>query len=605
MQIMRTPLLSAFAAVCLTGLAAAQGADDCSNAEPISGMGAFFSTLNATTDGPGDCGAFVNDVWFRWTAPATSWYEATTCETVSWWQREVIAVYDPAPCWNLDWPIACDDGACLNGSAKARWLATAGNEYLIRIGCNNSLEGFAGSFQIRGCAVGSNLDCNGNNIDDVCEVADGSAPDCNGNGIPDSCDIAAGAAMDCDGNGVPDSCDPDCNGNGIPDVCDIAAGTAIDCNGNGVPDACDIAAGAADCDGNGVPDTCDIAAGAADCNGNGILDSCDFVGVPCLDRNPAGGALFNDASVTYVHLVSNGGTLEVVSFDLFTGRINGNGPFTREAYLYGDVGGMPGQQPLATGTITVDGPPGFYRATLSSPVTVSGDFWIGAKLGWVGGVAGYVSDLSAGEPSPAFWTFPPTHPGWFGAAPKRAAWRINCSSDVGDCDGDGVPDTCQLAADSTLDLDVNGVLDACEALGTPYCSPAAANSTGRPGELTVVGEDAIALNSVTLTARHLPVHAIGVFVTSLTQAPGAGIPNSQGTLCLGGDLGRFVGPGQIQSSGFHGAIALTIDLNAHPTSSSFVSVLPGETWNYQLWHRDAVGGQATSNLTDAVAVTYQ
>ena len=176
----------------------------------------------------------------------------------------------------------------------------------------------------------------------------------------------------------------------------------MDCNGNGVPDACDIAAGAADCDGNGVPDTCDIAAGAADCNGNGILDSCDFVGVPCLDRNPAGGALFNDASVTYVHLVSNGGTLEVVSFDLFTGRINGNGPFTREAYLYGDVGGMPGQQPLATGTITVDGPPGFYRATLSSPVTVSGDFWIGAKLGWVGGVAGYVSDLAAGEPSPAF-----------------------------------------------------------------------------------------------------------------------------------------------------------------------------------------------------------
>ena len=172
MQIMRTPLLSAFAAVCLTGLAAAQGADDCSNAEPISGMGAFFSTLNATTDGPGDCGAFVNDVWFRWTAPATSWYEATTCWTASWWQREVIAVYDPAPCWDLDWPIACDDGACPNGSARARWLATAGNEYLIRIGCNNSLEGFAGSFQIRGCVVGSNLDCNGNNIDDVCEVAD-------------------------------------------------------------------------------------------------------------------------------------------------------------------------------------------------------------------------------------------------------------------------------------------------------------------------------------------------------------------------------------------------------------------------------------------------
>ncbi len=84
---------------------------------------------------------------------------------------------------------------------------------------------------------------------------------------------------------------------------------------------------------------------------------------------------------------------------------------------------------------------------------------------------------------------------------------------------------------------------------------------------------------VTHTARHLPVHSIGVFVTSLAQAPGAGLSNSQGTLCLGGDLGRFVGPGRIQSAGFHGAIALNIDLNARPTSWSLVSVLPGETWN--------------------------
>ena len=28
-------------------------------------------------------------------------------------------------------------------------------------------------------------------------------------------------------------------------------------------------------------------------------------------------------------------------------------------------------------------------------------------------------------------------------------------------------------------------------------------------------------------------------------------------------------------------------------------------WYFQLWHRDAVGGQTTSNFTDAVAVTFQ
>jgi hypothetical protein len=50
----------------------------------------------------------------------------------------------------------------------------------------------------------------------------------------------------------------DCNGNGIPDVEEIAAGTSHDCNGNGIPDACDLAsAGSDDCNSNGTPDECD------------------------------------------------------------------------------------------------------------------------------------------------------------------------------------------------------------------------------------------------------------------------------------------------------------------------------------------------------------
>ena len=36
-----------------------------------------------------------------------------------------------------------------------------------------------------------------------------------------------------------------------------------------------------------------------------------------------------------------------------------------------------------------------------------------------------------------------------------------------------------------------------------------------------------------------------------------------------------------------------------------VMVQPGDTWHFQAWHRDASGGQTTSNPTDAVAVTFQ
>ncbi len=169
----------------------------------------------------------------------------------------------------------------------------------------------------------------------------------------------------------------------------------------------------------------------------------------------------------------------------------------------------------------------------------------------------------------------------------------------------GAPIVCEIPADLTLDLNANGVLDSCEAVGSTYCSPGIANSTGNSGTVTVLGNTTIFLNNVELTARQLPVGSFGFFLTSLTQGVTTNVPNSQGTLCLAGNVGRFVGPGQIQVSLVGGVIALGVDLNSHPTPTGLVSVLPGETWNYQLWHRDAVGGQTTSNFTDAVAVTFQ
>ncbi|MFG0259025.1 MAG: GC-type dockerin domain-anchored protein [Phycisphaerales bacterium JB041] len=76
-------------------------------------------------------------------------------------------------------------------------------------------------------------DCNGNGVNDHCDITEGVSNDCNGNGVPDECED------DCDGNGIPDACEADCNGNGVPDPCDIAGGTSEDCNGNGIPDECD------------------------------------------------------------------------------------------------------------------------------------------------------------------------------------------------------------------------------------------------------------------------------------------------------------------------------------------------------------------------------
>ncbi len=49
-------------------------------------------------------------------------------------------------------------------------------------------------------------DCNNNQINDADEIARGLAEDCNENGIPDECDIRDGTSFDCNLDGIPDEC---------------------------------------------------------------------------------------------------------------------------------------------------------------------------------------------------------------------------------------------------------------------------------------------------------------------------------------------------------------------------------------------------------------
>jgi len=89
-------------------------------------------------------------------------------------------------------------------------------------------------------------DCNGNGLNDGCEIAANSNRDCNGNLWLDECDVTYGLGVDCNSNGKLDECDiggsivADCNANNVPDECDLASGSSTDCNGNALPDECDV-----------------------------------------------------------------------------------------------------------------------------------------------------------------------------------------------------------------------------------------------------------------------------------------------------------------------------------------------------------------------------
>jgi hypothetical protein len=112
--------------------------------------------------------------------------------------------------------------------------------------------------------------------------------DCNGNGVHDVLDVALGGATDCNDSGIPDACefpdfDADCNANGVADACDIFAGTSQDLDNSGIPDECECV-GDVNLDGRvDVDDIVEIilawgdgAGSPADLNGDGIVSGGDL-----------------------------------------------------------------------------------------------------------------------------------------------------------------------------------------------------------------------------------------------------------------------------------------------------------------------------------------
>ena len=142
-------------------------------------------------------------------------------------------------------------------------------------------------------------------------------------------------------------------------------------------------------------------------------------------------------------------------------------------------------------------------------------------------------------------------------------------------------------------------------IGANYCDPAVANTTGAPADLAGFGSTVAGDNNLTLTVTSLPTNTFGFFLTSQTQAFVANPGGSQGNLCLGGSVGRYVGAGQIKNSGANGAFSLILDLTQVPTPGGLTAAVAGETWNFQAWHRDLVGGVVTSNFTNGLSVMLQ
>ena len=144
-------------------------------------------------------------------------------------------------------------------------------------------------------------------------------------------------------------------------------------------------------------------------------------------------------------------------------------------------------------------------------------------------------------------------------------------------------------------------------IGEAYCEPAVPNSIGIPARIGAFGSFYAADSLLELSAWFLPPNQFGYFLASKNQGFMLNPGGSMGNLCLdpASALARLNRPEQIGQVNGH-TLTVPIDISAIPLPpSGSVTIQAGETWHFQCWYRDQVGGQPASNFTHGLTITYR
>lgn len=156
-----------------------------------------------------------------------------------------------------------------------------------------------------------------------------------------------------------------------------------------------------------------------------------------------------------------------------------------------------------------------------------------------------------------------------------------------------------LTFDAAWDLEMPGSRQ----IGLRY-GLGAAGSTGVGARIFTQGSASAAANDLALTLVNAPPDSFALFLNGTARDFQPNLAGGLGTLLIGGGIGRFVGPGQVQATGPLGTLSMPVDLAALPRPSGVVAVLPGDIYQFQAWFRDVDQGP-TSNLSDAVEVSFR
>lgn len=140
-------------------------------------------------------------------------------------------------------------------------------------------------------------------------------------------------------------------------------------------------------------------------------------------------------------------------------------------------------------------------------------------------------------------------------------------------------------------------------IGTGFCGPAMPHSFGGPADLSLSGSNTLEEGQLIVRGTGLPPETNGFVLVSRTPGYVFPVTGSDGALCLGGAIGRFLGPGQVFQSSVFSDFAIFVDATEIPSPSGFFTPVAGEQLYFQAWFRD--GGSASgSNFTAGATVRF-
>ncbi|MCC6621788.1 MAG: lamin tail domain-containing protein, partial [Deltaproteobacteria bacterium] len=395
--------------------------------------------------------------------------------------RLIVPVADEGP-WCGD-PVL-DPGNDRDSVLHAALVARARDVYVSPVVASGALAGVATLAQVLadetdGLAVAS-AGASGL-VDDVMRIVRRACfgdRDCNRNEVPDACDIDDDTSLDCNADRVPDECElDDCNANGVPDDCDLSTGTSLDCDVDQRPDECPqcppvdalfIMDTSASMDDEATALCTTLGSLDFELTKRGITFTTTLLGISatpggaysCLEGHVIGryGTVVPDAPLGLETLGQCPGGIEIASEDW--GRAiavaAANHPWAEGAVRL--IVPIADEGPWC-GDPVVD--PGNDREALEHAITIARREGVIVSpivpLTTTAPVVAMLDELAAGTGGDA----QPLSAGTTVLAAAIASLATACDSDW-DCDGDDVPDTCELTAGTGFDCDTNGVLDHCD-----------------------------------------------------------------------------------------------------------------------------------------------